>query len=82
LGQISQLTSASALLGVISLQSANNQSKIIMKTIIIGLLAIFVAIIAQIAFIGVNGLTIISIPTTIYFGFEVIEKLTENKSNC
>jgi hypothetical protein len=53
-----------------------------MKTIIIGLLAIFVAIIAQIALIGVNGLTIISIPTTIYLGFEVIEKLTENKSNC
>jgi hypothetical protein len=53
-----------------------------MKTIIIGLLAIFVAILAQIAFIGVNGLTIVSIPTTIYLGFEVIEKLTENQSNC
>lgn len=53
-----------------------------MKTIIIGLLAIFVAIILQIAVIGVCGITLISIPTTIYLGFEVIEKLTENKSNC
>jgi hypothetical protein len=52
------------------------------KTIIIGLLAIFFAIIAQIAFIGINGATLISIPTTIYLGFEVIEKMTENKSNC
>ena len=53
-----------------------------MKTIIIGLLAIFVAIILQIAVIGVCGITLISIPTTIYLGFEVIEKLTDNKSNC
>ena len=53
-----------------------------MKTIIIGLVAIFVAIIAQIAVIGVCGITLISIPTTIYLGFEVIEKLTENQSNC
>ena len=53
-----------------------------MKTIIIGLLAIFLAVIAQVAFIGINGLTLFSIPTTIYLGFEVIEKLTENKSNC
>ena len=53
-----------------------------MKTIIIGLLAIFVAIIVQIAVIGVCGITLISIPATIFWGFEVIEKLTENKSNC
>lgn len=53
-----------------------------MKTIIIGLVVIFVAIIAQIAVIGVCGITLISIPTTIYLGFEVIEKLTENQSNC
>lgn len=53
-----------------------------MKTIIFGLLAIFLAIIAQIAFIGINGLTILSIPATIFWGFEIIEKLTENQSNC
>ena len=53
-----------------------------MKAIIIGLLAIFIAVIAQVAFIGINGLTLFSIPATIFWGFEVIEKLTENKSNC
>ena len=59
----------------------NNQRKR-MKTIVIGLLTIFLAVIAQVAFIGINGLTLFSIPATIFWGFEVIEKLTENKSNC
>ena len=52
-----------------------------MKTFI-GLLAIIVAICAQIAFIGLNGLTLISIPLTIFLGFEVLERLTEKQSNC
>lgn len=50
-----------------------------MKTIILTLLAIFLACVAQILFIGVNGLTIVSIPLTIFLGFEVLEKLTEGE---
>ena len=46
-----------------------------MKTFI-GLTAIFFAVIAQIALIGVNGLTLVSVPLTIFLGFEVIEKVT------
>ena len=53
-----------------------------MKTIIISLLVIALAVIAQIAFIGINGLTIISIPATIFWGVEILEKLTENESEC
>lgn len=50
-----------------------------MKTIIIGLVAILVAIALQVAFIGINGLTIVSIPLTMYLGFHVIEKLTNEE---
>ena len=53
-----------------------------MKTILLTLAVIFLACVAQILIIGVNGLTIVSIPLTIFLGFEVLEKLTENKSNC
>lgn len=45
-----------------------------MKTIIIGLIAIMLAIIAQATLIGLNGLTVITIPMTIYLGFEAIDK--------
>ena len=44
--------------------------------------ATILAALAQIAFIGINGLTLISIPITLFLGLEIIEKLTENKSNC
>lgn len=45
-----------------------------MKTIIIGLIIIALAVIAQATFIGLNGLTLITIPMTIYLGFEAIDK--------
>jgi hypothetical protein len=39
------------------------------------------AIIAQVAIIGLNGLTLISIPTTLFLGIEVADKLrTSTKS--
>lgn len=57
----------------------NNLKSEDMKTIILTLLAIFLACVAQILFIGVNGLTIVSIPLTIFLGFEVLEKLTEGE---
>ena len=46
-----------------------------MKRVIIGLAAILAAIIAQAHFIGLNGLTILTIPMTIYLGFSAIDKL-------
>ena len=50
-----------------------------MKTIILSLVAILVAIALQVSFIGINGLTIVSIPLTMYLGFHVIEKLTNEE---
>lgn len=51
-----------------------------MKIVIIGLLAILGAMIAQAHFISINGLTILTIPMTIYLGFEAMEKvLKESK---
>lgn len=44
---------------------------IIVITTIIALIA------AQIYLIGINGLTLVSIPVTIYLGLEVIEKITD-----
>ena len=49
-----------------------------MKPILIAL-ATIVAVCAQTYFIGLNGLTLISIPMTIYLGLLVIEKVTEKK---
>lgn len=50
-----------------------------MKTIILTLAAIFLACVAQLLLIGVNGLTVLTIPLTIFLGFEVLEKLTEGE---
>lgn len=47
-----------------------------MKQILIAI-ATIVATCAQVYFIGLNGLTLISIPMTIFLGLEVIEKVTE-----
>jgi hypothetical protein len=47
-----------------------------MKQIIIALATIIGAV-AQMCFIGINGLTLISIPLTIFLGLHVIEKVTE-----
>ena len=54
-----------------------------MKIVITGLATILSAIIAQAHFIGINGLTILTIPMTIYLGFWAMEKLLEQskKSN-
>lgn len=49
-----------------------------MKSIVIAL-ATIVAASTQAYFIGLNGLTLISIPITIFLGIEVIEKVTEKK---
>lgn len=46
-----------------------------MKTNIIGLTAIVLASVAQIYLIGINGLTLISIPLTIFLGLHTLEKL-------
>ena len=49
-----------------------------MKPIFIAI-ATVVAACAQAYFLGLNGLTLISIPMTIYLGLEVIEKVTEKE---
>lgn len=46
-----------------------------MKQISISLLTAG-AILAQLHFIGLNGLTLISLPLTIFLGLELIEKAT------
>ena len=48
-----------------------------MKKDIIGLTAIILASVAQISLIGINGLTLISVPMTIFLGLLVMEKLDE-----
>lgn len=50
-----------------------------MKNVIFGLLAIIVAEFLQIWLIGINGLTLFSIPTTIFLGLHIIEKLEEQR---
>ena len=42
--------------------------------------ATILAALAQIAFIGINGLTLISIPITIFLGLEIIEKVTDSET--
>lgn len=41
--------------------------------------AIIVAVCTQVYFLGLNGLTLISIPMTIFLGLEAIEKVTEKE---
>ena len=60
------------------LQNQNYQT---MKQVLTALATILGAL-AQMCFIGINGLTLISIPITIYLGLLVIEKITEtNETN-
>lgn len=49
-----------------------------MKSILIAI-ATIVAACTQVYFLGLNGLTLISIPMTIYLGLEVIEKVTKKE---
>lgn len=49
-----------------------------MKPIFIAM-ATIVAACVQAYFLGLNGLTLISVPMTIYLGLEVIEKVTEKE---
>ena len=49
-----------------------------MKIVAFGLASILLAIIAQAHFIGINGLTILTLPMTIYLGFETMDKLLNN----
>ena len=48
-----------------------------MKRTLLILLCIIVAVCAQLFFVGVNGLTIVSIPITIYLGIAVLERLQD-----
>jgi hypothetical protein len=48
-----------------------------MKRAITAAIAIIVATCAQVALIGINGLTLLSIPLTIHLGLNVIERATE-----
>lgn len=43
-------------------------------------IALGALVFAQIHFLGLNGLTLISAPLTIYLGLLVIEKTTEEKT--
>lgn len=43
-------------------------------------IALSCAVFAQIYFLGLNGLTLISAPLTIYLGLLVIEKTTEEET--
>ena len=47
-----------------------------MKQIIIAIITIIAAL-AQICLIGINGLTLISVPLTIFLGLEVIDRTTK-----
>ena len=50
-----------------------------MKIVALGLVSILLAIIAQAHYLGLNGLTILTIPMTIYLGFEMIDKILPKK---
>lgn len=50
-----------------------------MKTIAV-LCATACAIIAQLTFIGLNGLTLLSIPLTLFLGLKVADRLAPAKS--
>lgn len=50
-----------------------------MKTFAV-LCAIACAIIAQVTFIGLNGLTLLSIPLTLFLGLEVADRLAPPKA--
>lgn len=54
-----------------------NQKTFNMKKDIIGLTAIVLASVAQIYLIGINGLTLVSIPLTIFLGLHTMEELEE-----
>ena len=49
-----------------------------MKTLLT-LIATAIAVIVQTCALGLNGLTLITIPMTIYLGIEVADKLLTNK---
>lgn len=53
------------------------KNRIKMKKELIGITAITLATLAQIYLIGINGLTLISVPMTIFLGLHVMEKLDE-----
>jgi hypothetical protein len=50
-----------------------------MKKAIIIALCIILACVAQVCVIGINGLTLLSLPITIFLGLNVIEKQTETE---
>ena len=52
-----------------------------MARIFIGILAVLALIIAQTHFLGLNGLTMLTIPMTIYLGFSAIDKLRFKSTN-
>ena len=50
-----------------------------MKITLLGIIAIIVASCVQLYCIGLNGLTLISLPMTIHLGIHIIEKLQEQE---
>ena len=50
-----------------------------MKKPIFIAIATIIAACMQVCFLGLNGLTLISIPMTIYLGLLIIEKVTEKE---
>lgn len=52
-----------------------------MRTTLIGLALTAVAVLAQYLTLGLNGLTLLTIPLTIHLGFEVVERLTKEDVN-
>jgi hypothetical protein len=57
----------------------NQLTRTDMKKAIAVCIATIVATCAEIYFLGINGLTCVSIPLTIYLGIEVIEKITQKE---
>ena len=52
-----------------------------MRTTLIGLALTIAVAFAQYLILGLNGLTLLTIPLTIHLGFEVVEKLTKEDVN-
>jgi hypothetical protein len=59
--------------------SKENKHRNTMKGLLLSI-ALGCAVFAQIHFLGLNGLTLISAPLTIYLGLLVIEKTTEEET--
>lgn len=48
---------------------------------IIAFFALIGALVAQVYFLGISGLTLLSIPITLYLGLEVLEHISEQETD-